>query len=336
MASSLALITLPGCVVGYNSALFYAESNIGLDAETKPPKAEISVAPYNGVIEPVFEGGQTPPHIASFQSHTNAFSRFFFGVQSTFAGGDAANALAQGPAAPSSALCLSEQPQTPYFVPAIPSKGEVIPFAFGAETVFGLKVAWTGTAGPFPDSLRLGFNRKELAWAPLFGTDASPDCTIPGTTQKGKYVVQMPSFLATLDTNGESSPPADSGQSGQPANNSQSSTPGATGVTWLQYFATGTAATTLAGRNDVRKIMLQQAFPPAAKSATGTYNPSALGDKIASFWMPDGKTINQNNQTTLLSCMTQDNNYPYRIPYLIAVGPETDRVAVATCAGVPK
>ena len=165
------LLTLSGCAVGYNSTLFYTQSNIGLDAETKPPTAEISIARREGVIEPGFEGGQTPPVIAGFQSHTSPLSRFFFGVQSTFAGGDAAAALSQGPGGPNvsqaSGLCLSTAPERRWWsFLSIPKKGEVMPFAFGTDTVFGLKVSWSGTAGPFPDRLRLGFNRKE----PRMGT----------------------------------------------------------------------------------------------------------------------------------------------------------------------
>jgi len=250
------LLTLAGCAVGYNSTLFLTQSNIGLDVETKPPTAEISISRQEGVIAPGFEGGQTPPVIAGFQTHEDPFSRFFFGVQSTFAGGDAALALSQGPGGSStgqdSGLCLSQQPDSRQFLfwdLSVPKKGGVVPFFFATDTVFGLKLAWTGTAGPYPDSLRLGFNRKESAWAPLFGTDVA-HCNIPGTTTPGSYIVWMPAFLAVLDANGEA---------GQPSQ---------TGVKWLQYFATGTSATTLANWDDVRRIMLKQAFP----AAVGTFD----------------------------------------------------------------
>ena len=150
----LATIALPGCAVGYNSTLFYTQSNIGLDAETKPPTAEISIARREGVIEPGFEGGQTPTVVASFRSNADPLSRFFFGVQSTFAGGDAAAALAAGQGGPeftgSSAICLSQKPRPKLFgLATIPEKGDVMPFAFGTDTVFGLKVSWSGTTAQF-------------------------------------------------------------------------------------------------------------------------------------------------------------------------------------------
>ena len=138
--SSLAIVPIAllfaGCAVGYNSTLFMTKSNIGIDAETKPPTAEISIARREGVIAPGFEGGQTPPVVASFQAHANPFSRFFFGVKSTFAGGDAAVALSQGPGGlktgEASALCLSEKPDPKKFLwvfdVSIPEKGQVEPF----------------------------------------------------------------------------------------------------------------------------------------------------------------------------------------------------------------
>ena len=254
--SSLAIVPLAlflaGCAVGYNSTLFMTKSNIGIDAETKPPTAEISIARREGVIAPGFEGGQTPPVVASFQAHANPFSRFFFGVKSTFAGGDAAVALSQGPGGPktdhASALCLSEKPDPKKFLwvfdVSIPEKGQVEPFFFGTDTTFGLKLAWSGTTGQFPDTFRLGFNRKEFAWAPLFGTDAV-DCTIPGTQQKGTYAVWMPPFLAVVD------------------NDAEVGTPSQTGVTWLQYFATGTSATTLANLEPIRRVMMERVDPVA-------------------------------------------------------------------------
>ena len=143
----------------------------------------------------------------------------------------------------------------------------------------------------------------------------------------------MPSFLATLDTNGESSQPGDSGQSVQPADKGQSSIPGSVGVTWLQYFATGTVATTLAGRDDVRNLMLKQAFPAAAGSAVSVYSPCTSADKINKFWRPDGTNPNPDNTTKLNGCMAQ-NHYSLSLGSLITTAPESVCSAVAKCAGL--
>ncbi len=258
-------LLIEGCAVGYNTTLFMTKSNIGLDVETKPPTAEISIARREGVIAPGFEGGQTPPVLSSFRSNLSPFDRFFLGVQSTFAGGDAAVALSQKQADANdnqiSAACLSQKPNPQTFLWAdvsIPEKGEVRPFIFGTDTSFGLKVAWSGMTGQIPDTVRLGFNRKEFAWAPVFGTDAV-SCIVPGTQQPGTYAISMPSFLAVLD------------------NDVQLGTPTQTKVKWLQYIATGKSATTLASDEKVRNIMMERIDPVTYQSVTVDFNdPSVI------------------------------------------------------------
>lgn len=258
--SALALC-LQSCAVGYNSTLFMTKSNIGIDAETKPPTLEVSIARREGVIAPGFEGGQTPPVMASFRADSNPFGRFFFGVKSTFAGGDAAVALSKDPGSADtnydSVLCLSQKPNKKTilgFDVSVKEKGDVDPMIFGTDTTFGLKVAWSGTSGEVPDTVRLGFNRKEFAWAPVYGTDAV-DCTVPGTKKPGNYGIWMPPFLAVLD------------------NEVQTGTPAQTGIKWLQYFATGKSATTLASRNEVRRIMMER-MDPITYSGTKDADPA--------------------------------------------------------------
>src|SRR6185369_12851329 len=90
--------------------------------------------------------------------------------------------------------------------------------------------AWSGAGGQIPDTVKLGFNRKEFAWAPLTQTPLNTN------VQGGPVNIKMPAFLATiessqrLDTNGAK-------------------------VEALQYFATGDAATYLAMQKDVRAAM---------------------------------------------------------------------------------
>jgi hypothetical protein len=249
----LVAIMVDGCAVGYNTTLFTTKSNIGLDVDTKPPVAEISISRQEGVLAPGFEGGQTPPVIASFQTNTNAFSRFFFGVKSTFAGGDAAIGISQKPDAPAmenmSGLCLSKKPDTKKLFGwdlldvSVPEAGQIKPFFFTTDTSLGLKLAWSGMTGPFPDTIRLGFHRNELALAPVYGTDKTKNCMIPGTDTPGVYAIWMPSFLAVLD------------------NDVTTGLPTETKSSWHQYFATGKAATTLSNNKDVRKTMRDNVYP---------------------------------------------------------------------------
>lgn len=265
MRPSLAVLPftllLMGCAVGYNSTLFVTKSNIGIDADTKPPTVEVSIARREGVLAPVFEGGRTLPVVASFRAASNPLGRFFFGVESSFAGGDAADGLSRGPGgdkiSPGAVLCLSKQPVQQHFLwqdVTIAQKGEVRPFFFATDSTLGFKVAWSGMTAQFPDTLQLGFNRREFAWAPVFGTDQVP-CKIPSTKQDtakdGSYAVWMPAFLAVLENNVE-----------------VGSLP-ETGVKWLQFFATGDSATTLANNNEIRQVMLKRILPAVYQ---GTYD----------------------------------------------------------------
>ena len=240
-----------GCAVGYNSTLFMTKSNVGIDVDTKPPTAEISISRREGVIAPSFEGGQTPPVLAIFRAASGDWpklSAFFFGVDSTFAGGDAAVVLSQEPngeAEPDSRLCLNKKPDAKKTLwiwnRAVPEKDKVSPFFFATDTTLGLKLAWSGTTGVHPDTLRLGFSRKESAWAPVLKADPNK-CKIPGTEKNGEYAVKMPSFLAILDSNTQTE------ENGN--------------IKTLQYFATGESATNLAKDGTILK-----AFQDAAQKA---------------------------------------------------------------------
>lgn len=232
-----------GCA-GYNHTLFMTKSNVGLDFDSKPPTLEISVARKEAVIAPTFEGGQTPPVMASFKPRVGVgggFANFVLGVDQTFAGGDAAQAMsmlydkptATDPALYDSALELSEKPAYKNWFQAIPGKGATRPLIFGTDTSFGLKAAWTGTGGQFPDTVRLGFNRKEFAWAPISATPVK----VNGVEDAKRVNVKMPAFLATIESS------------------QKFSTNGAAQVEALQYFATGKSATFLAMQRDVRRAM---------------------------------------------------------------------------------
>ena len=236
--------------------LFMTKSNVGIDVDSKPPTAEISIARREAVLEPTFEGGKTPPVMASFRSAGTGIFGMFYNISATFAGGDAAttmtalyNGATAGPEKiESSSLCLSAQPKSKnYFLGerdlGLGSSGEYRPFIFGTATAFGLKIAWSGLTAQFPDTFRLGYNRKELAWAPIFVTQepCTEDPTKPKATKP--YKADVSSFLATIDHEGRVASPEKSG------------------FDHLQYFATGKAATNLSLRTEVRQTMLRKIDP---------------------------------------------------------------------------
>jgi hypothetical protein len=248
-----ASMTLAGCAIGYNSMLFITKSNVGIDVDTKPPTAEVSIARREGVIAPTFEKGQTPPVMASFRVHTKGLIGLFANVSSTFAGGDAAKTMsklfgdADATEGEDSTLCLKQKPAPKVMGIKIsfPGQGKVEPFIFGTDTALGLKVAWSGLTAQYPDTVKFGYNRKEFAFAPVLGSKEASE-TVCGKTG-GKYSVKVPSFVATVDSYVDVKDPA------------------GTSIGWLQYFATGTAATNLTLRKDVRKVMLERLDPAAAE-----------------------------------------------------------------------
>jgi hypothetical protein len=250
-----------GCGIGFDHTLFITKSNVGLDVDTKPPTAEISIARRELVIAPAFEGGQTPNILAGFNTGTR--SLFGFDVSSIFAGGDAALALTQtnGIHKHDAKLCLAVKPVgTTFFGGSypLPAKGEIHPFIFGTDTSFGLKAAWSGMTAQFPDSLKIGFNRKEMALAPVFGQDTN-DISCP-------YSVEMPAFLATIDVG------------------TKTATLQASESSYRQFFATGNAATALAVQPEVQQLFLARLDRGLLK---GSFVETDTGDCIDK-WLSSG------------------------------------------------
>lgn len=253
------LIFLTGCV-GYNTTLFMTKSNAGLDFDAKPPTMELNISRKEGVVEPTFEGGKTPPVLASFGSKSGGFSKFFFGVDQTFAGGDAAVTMAKlyddANKVPDgtnsdhifdSGLPLSKIPEankpnaswlSKWFL-RLPEPGETRPFFFGTDTQLGVKVGWNGVGGAYPDNLKIGFSRKEISVAPVTFT---PRETGANGVERAN-VVRIPSFLATVASDVKVGDQVE--------------------LSWMQYFATGDSARFLARQYGVRKAMLQRADPSA-------------------------------------------------------------------------
>ncbi len=245
------VLALGGCAIGYNTALFTTKSNVGVDIDNTPATAEISVARREGVISPTFEGGQTPPVIASFRFEGEGLP-LFKGVSSTFAGGDSAVILGNlytgpNPSNPdlgsdgyTSTLTLTEAPTKTVFgrTLRLRGKGTMQPFLFGTDTMFGLKIGWSGQTAQYPDTVKLGYNRKELAVAPVF---SEPAKTGPGVD------VEMPSFFASSETD------------------LNLVTRSGSTIGRQQYFATGKAANYLVLQQAVRRPLAARIDAEAAQ-----------------------------------------------------------------------
>lgn len=263
---AIGILVTPGCA-GYDRILFATKTNVGLDIDDKPPTAEITMARRELAITPTFEDAQgedkTLPLLASFGLTGNFLNPE---ITSRFAGGEAALVLAQGPdrqADPEklreqSSLCLSELPEMrPLWKKLKHSifgrgKEDTRAFYFATDTAFGLKVAWDGVTGPYPSSLKLGYNRKELAFPPIFATDA-PSCRPSDQPSNTKWwKVTVPSFVASLDN---SSAVKDWYESG---------------VTHTQFFATGKAASAFVKRPAVNAAMNKAMYPHSDLSINPT------------------------------------------------------------------
>lgn len=253
----IGILTLSGCA-GYDRILFVTKTNVGLDIDDKPPTAEITIARRELAITPTFDevkGDETTlPLLASF-GLTGSFLNPE--ITSRFAGGEAAVLLARGPdqlsaTSTSSAICLGIEPDTrPLW--KIPwqyvsnllfgrKQEDTRPFYFATDTAFGLKAAWDGTTGPYPSTVKLGYNRKELAFPPIFTSKNSCEFTEGGLVKKGSKVT-VPSFVASLD------------------NSSTLKEWFASGITHIQFFATGKAASEFVGRREVNSAMNKAMYP---------------------------------------------------------------------------
>lgn len=334
----LLLATLAGCGAGYNHVLFTTKSNAGIDIDTEPPTFKADISRSEGVIEPVFEEGKTLPVSASFKTTTSGLETFFFGVGSTFATGEAAVAMTalygygdteyiggdgQGEIdfrdgvtdtrettitqykgetlsrTPMKKSLLGRKRKPVKFL----DQGLVKPVLFGTDTSLGVNVGWSNPTSPAPQSIHVGFKRKELAWAPVTLKELSPEekayLRDPSKGENNQAIdpdaefrVNIPSLLATLDT-------------GVGASGAQ----GGADIKWLQYFATGRAATNYSLHRAVRSSMLAKTDPAAAKAIekninSSVYDFSKESALIDDFWRPGG-TRNPANEKEILDWMDE-------------------------------
>ena len=252
--------------VGYDSTLFVTKTNYGLDLSTMPPTMALDISRDEGVISPQFEGGKTLPVLASFKASGNNI--FSSSLGSTFAAGDAALTLATlynsrsiGPVS-SAAIELDTRPVETRFGSGQTEtvdfqSTDVRPVVFGTRTALGLGVGWSTMASAVPDSFNIGYNRKELALIPItqraVAARSAPNAscataTGAGETDPASYCMDLSSLLATLDFYVDTN-----SASGAPSPNAK--------TYYLQYFATGSAASSMATHPAVRMAMLSRLDP---------------------------------------------------------------------------
>lgn len=205
---SVEMAFLAGCATGVDRAVFVTKTSVSiLDVDSTPPGVSIAYDRVEGFIGPAFESGGAPPAIAIIRSDGTVFAPK---MRQLYATGNAARVVAG--------------------VDTNPNEDKLVGcpklMLFGTSTNIGLKVGIDATTGGFsiPNNFVFGYRRKEFSMLPL-GT------TKDAGTQNDIHT--YPSVLAsidnTVDTKNDSTDKSSSG-----------------GMTTVQYFATGVAATKLA------------------------------------------------------------------------------------------
>jgi len=299
--------SLSGCAG--DRVLFVTKTNVGLDVDTKPPTAEITIARRELTILPIFPI-KTPEEQSSTNSQQDKANNEnknleqqsksndnqpseeialpllgAFGLRGNFldpritgqfAGGDAAVYLAQESNEDvDSSVCMESKPgdtrgwllKTLHFITRTKPEEyqtEPRPFYFATDTSYGLKVAWSGTSGPYPDSLKLGYNRKEFASPPIFVNEGCAN-------GKGGWNVKLPSFYASIDNKSGIDNAANQSNIWKSATNH------------VQFFATGKAASKFAKRSSVRQVAFENMAPDAAFNEAANLNRDLIGEILKTY-----------------------------------------------------
>jgi hypothetical protein len=239
---------MQGCV-GINSTAFYTKSNVGVEVSASPPSVAINVSRDEGVITPGFEGGKTLPVLTSFKNDNDGV--FAGQVASTFATGKAAVTMARlydsavDGIVYDSFVTLNRAPQKTKTDKENPLQtNEIKPVLFSTKTSVGLQIGWSTITSLLPDSFTLGYNRKEMAILPVSYQE-----------EGNKKTVDQASLLATIGFVYDA----------ENANPNAEKSDGKT-VSYLQYFATGDAASYLATKPEVRIAMIKRLDPNAKVS----------------------------------------------------------------------
>lgn len=240
----LAAFLMAGCSsLGKDSILFVTKTSVGVDVDSKPPTLVIGFDRKEGTIAPEFDTGEVLPQMAGFTTDLGFINQ---AVGQSFATGNAAVLMSQylasiaGPD-PKGPIDIKKDFSKPQ---SVTTNGRRKRYFFGTDTSFAFKVGFGLETGGLPDSLSLGYKRKELAFVPLFEV---PDSDANGT---GMKKVNLPSLLATAGLVTVVDPKK----------------PERTKVVHTQFFATGLAATYLAALPEIRAVVAPKILPEAKET----------------------------------------------------------------------
>jgi hypothetical protein len=224
-AIALAILSMLSACADINSVLFVTDTKIAIDGDTKPPNVSIGYARDETFVGPNFENqtGSIPPVVGRLESNLAVFNPE---ISQVYATGRAATLVTGEPGELSPPRILA------------PDETKRLVF-FRTGSNVGLKVVF---AGNVPESITLGYKRKELSFIPLARVVDTGDTT----DVKEVYG----SVLAAIDVNV----------------NTPSLTDTSLGVS--QFFATGIAAEQLANTNPDIRAAFQKIAAQAVAGAT--------------------------------------------------------------------
>lgn len=241
LISALAL----GACGSTNGGSFLTTTKIAIDGDFTQQALSVGYDRFEGFVGPAYETGAVPPVLARIDADTTLLAPK---VKQFYATGNAAVLSSCPPGtqpkpASAGAAPSASDPCTLGSAPPMSENKRVM--YFGTSSVIGLKA---GFAGDMPDSVTLGYKRKEFSWLPILKPKT------PNTPEA------YGSVLAAFDLD------------------SSITTLGPTGVQIGQVFATGAAAENLAASDEVRtevrkrfKELAQRTLAaPAGASQSGT------------------------------------------------------------------
>jgi hypothetical protein len=264
-------VGLSGCANPQLDTVFYTVTNMGVNFDSRIPAAEIALSRREGVLQPEFEGGVHLPVIATSESRPGLLEGR---VTATFIGGAAAEIAAReskvtdetkllerGPGI----VCVTKLPDGTNGRLALPGPGATRPFIFGTSTNYGLFVGWDAPGTYIPETVRLGYTRRELAIASVFAAGDCPDAIKSHFATGANQAVAMPSFLATID------------------GGNRVGTPQTTSIAVRQSFATGSAARLLANDPKLRTALRTSISAEARQNAADADTNVSKSEKTAAL-----------------------------------------------------
>ena len=237
---ALTILSMLSACANTDSVLFVTDTKIAIDGDTKPPNVSIGYDRDETFVGPNFETatGSIPPVVGRLESNLKIFNPE---ISQVYATGRAAILVTSEPGTISPPRFLAPNETT-----------KLVFFRTGSN--IGLKVVF---AGNVPESITLGYKRKELSYIPLV--------RVVHTRNSQEATDVYGSVLAAIDMNV----------------NTPSLTDTSLGIS--QFFATGIAAEQLANTNPVIRAAFQKIAAQAVVG--GTYDSSDPTVQCVDTWL---------------------------------------------------